>query len=363
MTPPAVTGAPHVRGAMTLTRMQLLQAAALTPVVIAAVVNTGRQYLLALEAAWGMGADDWRDRAVSGLGVEYGEISLSGSVMAGLVHLVPILLVAVAVGWACELAFATWRRRPVEKGFLLTALVFVLLLPPAASPLHVALGMAFAMVFGKGVFGGEGKTFLNPALLAMAVVQISFPSSLSDHPLWTGVAGYSGTIALDLYHQDGMEALVGAGTTWKAALVGTTQGMMGTTSIVAVALGGALLVWKRIASWQLIAAHVLGLVAAAVGVAALIEGPGLPWHWHLMLGSFAFGAVFVATDPASSACTPPGRWIQGLLAGALVVVIRTLNPSHPDGVVQALLMGSILAPLIDHGVAWFNIRGRVRRHG
>ena len=360
----STVGAPHVRSVNSLSQIQLTRVIALVPVIIAAVLNTGYQYLLALDVAGGEGVGNWRDNTVRSLGVSYQDPSVFSMVMAGLVHIVPVLFVAVLAGGLCERAFATKRDQPMTADFLVIAIVFTLLMPPAASLVHVALGMAFAIIFGKGVFGGEGKTFLNPALLGAAVVQISFPVSLVGHPLWTGVAGYSGSTAFALYDQDGSGALTWAALEWWSAFLGTTQGMIGTTSVLAVLLGGALLVWRRIASWRLICGQVVGLVLVAT-LCSLLGGGilGLPWYWHLVLGSFAFGTVFVATDPASSASTDAGRWTQGLLIGGLVVMIRVVNESHPDGVIPALLMGSILAPLIDYIVIWFNVRQRAQRHG
>ena len=360
----STVGAPHVRSVNSLSQIQLTRVIALLPVIIAAVLNTGYQYLLALDVAGGEGVGNWRDNTVRSLGVSYQDPSVFGMVMAGLVHIVPVLFVAVLAGGLCERAFASKRDQPMTADFLVIAIVFTLLMPPAASLVHVVLGMAFAIIFGKGVFGGEGKTFLNPALLGAAVVQISFPVSLVGHPLWTGVAGYSGSTAFALYDQNGSGALTWVGLEWWSAFLGTTQGMIGTTSVLAILLGGALLVWRRIASWRLICGQVVGLVLVAT-LCNLLGGGilGLPWYWHLVLGSFAFGTVFVATDPASSASTDTGRWIQGLLVGGLVVIIRVVNESHPDGVIPALLMGSILAPLIDYIVIWFNVRQRAQRHG
>jgi Na+-transporting NADH:ubiquinone oxidoreductase subunit B len=226
--------------------------------------------------------------------------------------------------------------------------------------------MSFAIVFGKGIFGGEGKTFLNPALLGAAVMLISFPTALTDHPLWTEIAGYGGTRAFALYHIEGIDGLASAGIEWRSAFLGNVQGMMGATSLLAIGLGGTILIVTRIASWRLILGQVLGLAVVVTLCNLFGREQGiamLPWYWHVALGSFAFGAVFLATDPASAASTNAGRWAQGLIVGALVVTIRVANPAHPDGVVLAILMGSILAPLIDHVVIWFNVRQRARRYG
>jgi Na+-transporting NADH:ubiquinone oxidoreductase subunit B len=357
--------APHVRAITSLTRIQAIQSLALLPVLVAAVLNTGYQYLLALDAAGGEAAFDWRDHWVRKLGVDTLGPSAFDVVTTGLVHVLPVLALAIFVAAFWEWIFVHYRRRAWQSGVLLTAMVFTLLMPPAVSLVHVVVALSFAVIFAKYVFGGEGTTFLNPALVGVAIMQISFPGALTSHPLWTEVAGYAGTRALAVYDSEGVEGLAWFGFEWPNAFVGTTQGLMGTTSVLAVLLGGLLLLASRIASWRLILGQVLGLVAVATACNVLGGGQmlALPWHGHLVLGSFAFCAVFVATDPASSASINAGRWVQGLVVGALVVTIRVANPAHPDGVIAAVLLGSVLAPLIDHVVVWVNIKRRAWRHG
>ena len=366
MSAPALTGvAPHIRAVTSLRRIQAIRTLALLPVLIAAVLNTGYQYLLARDAAGGETTFDWRDDWARALGVDIVDPSAFDVVASGLIHVLPVLALALFVAAFWERVFVDYRRRPWQSGLLFVALVFTLLMPPGVSLVHVVLGMSFAVIFGKYVFGGEGKTFLNPALVGAAVMQISFPAALTGHPLWTDVAGYGGTRALAVYDDKGSGGLAWSGVEWWDAFLGTTQGMIGTTSMLAVLLGGIVLLASRIASWRLIFGQLLGLVAVATACNAFMGGgiSALPWYWHLVLGSFAFSAVFVATDPASSASTDAGRWIQGLIVGALVVAIRVANPAHPDGVIAAVLLGSVLAPLIDHMVIWVNVRQRAWRHG
>jgi Na+-transporting NADH:ubiquinone oxidoreductase subunit B len=358
--------APHARAPLSLSRIQAIRLLALVPVLIAAVVNTGHQYLSALNAIGGVYEGDWRDRLISSLGLDYTEPAWFDVLAAGLVHVLPVLMMALIIGGVWEQAFAIGRRRRRESGLVVIAVLVTLLMPPAVSMVHLAVGMSFAMVFGRGIFGGEGKTFLNPAVLGAAVMLISFPTALAGHPLWTHVAGYAGTRAFAIFHAAGGEGLAAAGIDGWGALLGDVQGLMGTTSLIAIALGAAVLVATRIASWRLLLAQVLGVVAVASVCNVLGGDDGittLAWHWHLALGGFAFGAVFLATDPASSASTNVGRWVQGLIVGALVVMVRVANPAHPDGVILAILMGSILAPLIDHVVIWFNVRQRARGYG
>lgn len=358
--------APHARGRWSLARIQAIRLLALVPVLIAAVVNTGHQYLLALNAVGGVYEGDWRDRLATSLGLDYADPAWIDVLAAGLVHVLPVLAMALIVGGVWEQAFAVARRRRREPGLLVIAVLMTLLMPPGVSLAHLAVGMSFAIVFGKGIFGGEGKTFLNPALLGAAVMLISFPTALTNHPLWSGIAGYGGSRAFALYDVDGVEGLAAAGIDWWSAFTGNVQGMMGTTSLPAIGLGAAVLIATRIASWRLIAGQLLGLVSIVL-LSNLLGGERgittLAWQWHLVLGSFAFGAVFLATDPASCASTNTGRWAQGLVVGALVVMIRLANPAHPDGVILAILMGSILAPLIDHVVIRLNVRRRARGYG
>jgi len=334
------------------------------PVLIAAVGNTGYQYLLARAARGSEGIGDWRDNFSRFLNIDHVSPGIYDTVASGLIHLLPVFVMAFIFAGFWERIFAEKRNHRFDIGIVYTALLFTLLMPPGVALFHVAFGISFAMVFAHGIFGGEGKSFLNPALVAVAVVQISFPSALTSHPLWVSLNGYAGTKYLVAYDQ-----LIGGGLAWSEfgwweAFFGTTQGLMGTTSVLAVILGAAVLIYGSIASWRLLAAQLIGVVVVAI-TANMIGGGilDMPWYWHLVLGSFAFGAVFIATDPSSSASTNSGRWVQGILAGGLIVFMRLVNPSHPDSVIPVLLLVSMLAPLIDHVVVWLNIRRRALRHG
>lgn len=335
------------------------------PVSIAAVVNSGYQYLHVLNADPERLGDDLRSNLAAALGAAYQDPGLYDWVAAGLAHFLPLLLVALIIGGFWERVIAARCRRPIEPGFVLIALLFTLMLPGAAPFTHVAYGMSFAILLGKAIFGGDGKTFLSPALLGVALVQVSFPGTGGTHPLWEGLAGYAGSDAIALFHRGGYDALAQSGIDAWTAFLGATSGTLGTTSVLAVALGAALLLQKRIISWRLLAAQFVGLalVATLFNLFGADSGAStLPLHWHLLLGGFAFGAVFIACDPVASCCTNPGRWIQGLLIGALVVLIRVANSTHPDAVIPAMLLASIAAPLIDHAVIAWNVRQRGRRH-
>lgn len=346
-------------------RMLKLQLLALLPVSIAALVNTGYQYLVAISRNRELSTDDFRGQLAHGLGANPESLGLYDMLAAGFAHLVPILALALLVGGFWERIIAARRQTPIEPGFIPVALLFTLLLPGAAAFGHVVFGMSFAMLVGRGIFGGDGKTFLNPALLGIAIVQVSFPAVAYQHPLWSGIAGYAGSDAIAVFHRGGEAALSALDIDLWSAFIGSTPGPMGTTSILAVLLGAALLLIERLIAWRLLIAQIIGLFVFATLLNLLGTGAGasaMPAYWHFLLGSFAFGAVFLACDPVASACTNPGRWIQGFLIAALVVLIRVVNPSHPDAVIPAMLLASILAPLIDHLVIAWNIRARARRH-
>ena len=341
-----------------LLRLRLL---ALVPALLAAMLNTGYQYLGAepLPSEGG-----WRWRLASLLGVERVDAGVYDWLVTGSLYLLPLLLVALGVGLFWERVFAERRDRALEPGFIPAAVLFTLLLPAPTPMFHAVFGMSMAMLLGLGIFGGDGRSFLSPALLGFAILQVSFPSAADSHPLWQGLVGYSGSEALAIYHRGGETALAAAGIDAWSAFIGAVPGSLGTTSIAAIALGAALLLLRGVISWRLLAAQLLGVLLAATVFNLFGSGTGasaMPAYWHLLLGGFAFGAVFLACDPVASCCTNPGRWIQGLLIGALLVLIRVVNPAHADAVIPVLLLASIVAPLIDHAVIAWNIRGRARR--
>ena len=347
------------RGRERILRLQLM---ALLPILLAAVLNCGYQYLHGLADSPG---DDLRSRLAISLISSLEDPGLYDYFAAGFAHVVPMLLLALLVGGTWERVIAERCRRPMELGFVLIALLFTLLLPGAASFGHIVFGMSFAILFGKGIFGGDGKSFLNPALLGIAIVQVSFAGASAAHPLWNGISGYAGSDAFAVYHNGGEVALAQAGIDPWSAFIGAIPGPLGTTSLLAVTIAAAVLLMARIISWRLLAAQVGGLILIAVLVGFAGEQTGItamPFYWHLLLGSFVFGAVFLGCDPVASACTNPGRWIQGLLIAALVILIRVANPTHPDAVIPAMLLASLLAPLIDHAVIALDIRRRARRH-
>lgn len=239
------------------------------------------------------------------------------------------------------------------------------LILPASIPLwQVAVGISFGVVIGKEVFGGTGKNFLNPALVGRAFLYFAYPAYISGDAVWTPVDGFSGATALGASAIDGMSGLLATGLTWSQAFFGQMQGSLGETSTAACLLGAVLLVYTRIASWRIIVAVFAGLlIPALIFTNSSSDNPmlSMPWHWHIVVGGFAFGAIFMATDPVTAAQTNAGKWVFGLLIGFLTWLIRVVNPAFPEGIMLAILFANIFAPVIDYVVVRANVRRRQKR--
>jgi Na+-transporting NADH:ubiquinone oxidoreductase subunit B len=251
----------------------------------------------------------------------------------------------------------------------------------------VALGISFGVVIAKELFGGTGRNFINPALAGRAFIYFAYPAQMSGDAIWTAVDGYTGATPLaiaatglaedsvsgatpmgqgDTAIQAGIDAIMESGITWWDAFIGVLPGSMGETSTLAILIGALILLYTRIASWRIMLGVLLGM-AMFSSLFNLIGGEtnpmfAIPAYWHLVLGGFAFGMVFMATDPVSGAMTNTGKWIYGIFIGVMVIIIRVVNPAYPEGTMLAILFANLLAPLIDHLVVKANIRRRARRH-
>ena len=273
----------------------------------------------------------------------------------------------MVAGGLWEVLFATVRRHEVNEGFLVTSMLYTLILPPDVPLWQVAIGISFGVVIGKEVFGGTGKNFLNPALVGRAFLYFAYPAYMSGDTIWTPVDGFSGATALSISAAQGFQALPDLGITWMDAFVGTIQGCLGETSTIACLIGLAFLLITKIANWRL----VVGCLAGMIGFSFLLNAIGsdtnpmfaLPWYWHLVIGGYAFGLVFMVTEPVSASHTNMGRYIYGALIGIMVVLIRVLNPAFPEGMMLAILFGNVFAPLIDYFVVQANIKRRKLRNG
>lgn len=367
-TPGTVTSsAPHVRDAIDLKRVMTLVVLAVLPCAFVGMWNTGFQANSAMIELIVDSAPGWRGGLLGFLGVDYDPASTWDNLMHGLVYVIPVFVVALVVGSAWEILFAVVRKRKLSEGILAMSLLFTLTLPPTIPLWQVAIGMSFGVVIGKEVFGGTGKNFVNPVLAGRAFLYFAYPAQIAGDSIWTAVDGFSGATPLGLIASGGVETVVTSNITWTQAFLGQIQGAMGETSTLACLLGGAFLVYTGIASWRIIIGGFLGLILASMlfNFIGSDANPmfSIPWYWHMVLGGFAFGLMFLATDPVTSACTNSGRWIYGLLIGVLIVVIRIANPTIPECTMFAILLANISAPLIDYSVMQVNIRKRKRRYG
>ncbi len=355
----------HIRDGMDLARAMNWLILALLPCVLFGVYNTGFQANTAMLRSGLETAPGWRGVTIDALGIGYAPASVSASVGHGLLIFLPILAVAMIVAWFWVNVFATVRKRSATGDFAIVALLFSLSLPPTVPLWQVALGVSFGVVVGREIFGGTGRNFLNPALTGLAFLYITYPAQMVGETAWAAVDGLTGATPLQAIGSGGKQATVWLGSTWMQSFLGVVPGAIGATSTLAAFIGAAVLIRFRIASARIMTGILIGMIVTVVLFNQFGDPANtfsqLSWYWHLVLGSFAFGAIFLATDPVSAAMTSTGKWLYGFLVGAMLVVIRVTNATHPDGVMFAILFGNIVAPLIDYMVIWANIRRRARR--
>jgi len=358
-------GSPHVRDALDLKRVMIIVVFAVVPCLLVGMWNTGFQANTALTA---LGIDTipgWRGSIMAALAAGPDPGSFYNNFLHGFLYFLPIYVVTMAAGGFWEVLFASVRNHEVNEGFFVTSMLYALILPASIPLWQVALGISFGVVIGKEIFGGTGKNFLNPALVGRAFLYFAYPVQLSGDAVWTPVDGFSGATALGISAIEGMQGVIASGLTYTQAFFGQMQGSLGETSTAACLFGAFVLIYSGIASWRIIVAVFAGLIIPALifgGVDSSNPMVGMPWHWHIALGGFAFGAVFMATDPVSAPDTMAGHWIFGLLVGGLTYVIRVINPAFPEGIMLAILFGNIFAPIIDHIVIRANVKRRMKRN-
>lgn len=362
-------GKTHVRDAVDLKRVMTYVVIATLPCILMAWYNTGFQANTAM-AELGLGeVGNWRGIVLSMLGISAGAAgaeSLLANVFHGFLYFLPIYLTTLVVGGIWEVLFASVRGHDVNEGFLVTSMLYTLTMPPDAPLWMVALGISFGVVLGKEVFGGTGKNFLNPALTGRAFLYFAYPAHMSGNAVWTAVDGFTGATPLGIGASGGVDAITEAGFTWSQTFFGMMPGSLGETSTLACLLGAAFLIGTKIASHRVIFGVFLGMVATSYlfNLIGSDSNPmfAMPWHWHLTLGGFAFGMVYMATDPVSAAMTNKGRWAYGFLIGFMCVVIRVANPAFPEGMMLAILFANLWAPIFDHFVVQANIKRRMLRN-
>lgn len=362
--PKTVTSvAPHARDYIDLKRVMSYVVIATIPCILMAWYNTGLQTNLAIQNLGAESATGWRVELLKLLFIPLDPNNIFACMVHGLLYFLPIYVVTLVVGGIWEVIFATVRGHEVNEGFLVTSMLYTLIMPASTPLWQVAIGITFGVVIGKEVFGGTGKNFLNPALTGRAFLYFAYPANMSGDTIWTPVDGFSGATALGITAQKGVEGL---DITWMEAFLGTIQGSIGETSTLACLIGMAFLLYTRIANWRLI----FGCLVGMIGFSYLLNLIGsdtnpmfsMPWYWHLVLGGYAFGLVFMVTEPVSAAMTNTGRIIYGVLIGFMVVMIRVINPAFPEGMMLAILFANIFAPLIDYFVVKANIARRARRY-
>jgi len=335
----------HVRDAVDLKRAMITVVIALVPAMLFGMWNIGYQ---TSEARMAMGLE--------GFGWWY-------SLWFGFVRMLPMIVVSYVVGLGIEFTYAQIRGHEVYEGYLVSGFIIPMIVPVTTPLWQLALAVAFAVIFAKEVFGGTGMNFLNPALVARAFLFFSYPTHMSGDKVW---------IAADMW---GSDALTGATPMGDLAtglkpqasaldmIIGTIPGSTCETSVIAIALGAIILLVSGIASWRTMLAvfvggGAMGLLFNAIGANEYMQ---LPFYYHFIMGGFAFGAVFMATDPVTSAQTNCGKWIYGILIGAFAVLLRVLNPAYPEGMMLSILLMNCFAPLIDHCIIQSNIKKRQRR--
>ena len=363
-------GTIHVRDGLDLKRMMIVVVIALMPIVVFAMYNTGYQSHLAMDQG-AVPLDVWQNAVFDTLGLHH-STSFLPSFVYGALFFLPVFIVGFAVGGGIEVIFAIVRKHEINEGFFVTGFLLPLTLPPTIPLWQVALGVAFGVIIGKEIFGGTGMNILNPALTARAFLFFAYPAAISGDMPWlaanfSSVDGFSGaTLLSQAASEAGALGSLG-GEQWMDSFLGFITGSMGETSALLCLIGAVILILTRIGAWQTMA----GVVAGTIGMSLLLNGIGsetnpmfaVPFYWHMVLGGWAFGTVFMATDPVSSAFTSKGKMIYGLGIGILVVLVRVVNPAYPEGMMLAILFMNLFAPVIDHFFIKANIKRRLERVG
>jgi Na+-transporting NADH:ubiquinone oxidoreductase subunit B len=370
-TPDAVTtGTTHVRDGLDLKRMMSVVMAALTPIALFAMYNTGLQAHRAIIAG-ARPLDTWQTRLFEAFGYGF-TTDFWACFFHGALYFLPIFIVGFAAGITVEVIFASVRGHEINEGFFVTGFLLPLTLPPTIPLWQVASGAIFGVLIGKEIFGGTGMNVLNPALTARAFLFFAYPAEISGDKPWIaadfiGVDGFSGATWLARATAEGPQTLGPVGSAqWWDAFVGFIPGSMGETSALLCLVGAVVLIISRIGSWR----TMLGVVVGTVVMAALLNAIGsetnpafaIPFAWHAVLGGWALGTVFMATDPVSSAFTDEGRLIYGFGIGVMVILVRVVNPAYPEGMMLAILFMNMFAPFIDHFFVQANIKRRLARN-
>jgi len=330
----------HIRDAVDLKRTMVTVIIALIPALLYGIYNTGYQYFIQ-----------------TGL-----EFTFLDAFLHGLYKILPMIIVSYVVGLSIEFGFAVYRGHPVNEGYLVTGLLIPMIMPVDMPLWMLAISVVFAVLIGKEAFGGTGMNILNPALTARAFAFFAYPTYMSGDKVWVSEASNIDAISGETI----LGALAGGQNIDYSSMQmfwGSIPGSVAETSVLFVLIGAALLLYTGVGSWRIMLSSIIG--ASLVGFLFNLWGANdlmsFEWYNHLIVGGFAFGIVFMATDPVSAAQTQKGKWIYGFLIGALCILIRVFNPAYPEGVMLAILLMNVFAPTIDHYVIQSNINKRKKR--
>ncbi|MEO2014428.1 MAG: NADH:ubiquinone reductase (Na(+)-transporting) subunit B [Fuerstiella sp.] len=380
-------GASHVRDGMDLKRMMIMVVFALTPCILMACYNTGDQTNAIAQAAVASGTSQgaviselgWRAEVMMQAGWDPASGgNLLFNFLHGALYFLPVFLVTNIVGGTWEVIFCCVRKHDLNEGFLVTGMLFPLTLPATIPLWQVALGISFGVVIGKEIFGGTGKNFLNPALTARTFLYFAYPIQITGSTVWAGLVDGVSCPTL-LTTMSNIQNALPSGESFRnvlqdelghlslsQAFLGFIPGSMGETSTLACLLGAIFLIVTGVGSWRIM----LGVLIGSMGLATILNSVEstsnamyqIPPLWHLCTGGLAFGLVFMATDPVSAAMTDTGRWVYGILVGMMAMTVRVLNPAFPEGIMLAILLGNVFAPVIDFVVVQQNIKRRIARN-
>ncbi|MCA8975586.1 MAG: NADH:ubiquinone reductase (Na(+)-transporting) subunit B [Planctomycetes bacterium] len=374
----------HVRDYVDLKRVMNTVIIAMLPCLLWAFYNTGAQHFAAWASVHGGGeaAGDYVTGWLQAIfAPDVGAPSLFDKVIFGLQRMLPILVVSYGVGLGIEVFFSVIRKEEVSEGYLVSGMLIALVVPPSIPLWQLAVGVAFAVILGKEVFGGTGMNIFNPAMLVRAFLFFAFAAQMSGDVVWVAgneavagsashlVDGFSSPTALAVVKQyAGTDASTALIEHWSRSdlFFGNIAGSAGETSKFCVLLGAAYLLLTGIACWRIMLAGVLGLLGTAFAIGLVLPaGYGGMMSMaptdHLLIGGFLFGIVFMATDPVSSPETNTGKWIYGALIGFVTILVRTINPAYPEGTMLSVLLLNTFAPTIDHFVVQANIKRRLAR--
>lgn len=373
------TGRTHVRDFSDLKRIMIIVWAAVFPAMFYGWYNIGNQTIMAIASlpnaqeiattSYSLLSGDWHYAIAQLLGASLGsDAGIYSMMVIGAVYFLPIYIVVFAVGGFWEVLFCIVHHKEINEGFFVTSIVFALVVPATMPLWQAALGISFGVVIGKEVFGGTGRNFVNPALCGRAFLFFAYPASISGTNCWVPVDGFSGATPLAQWAEGGLSALKDtAGNTinWMDAFIGNIPGSIGEGSTLMILVGALIILTTGVASLRIM----VGILIGAFLTATLFNYIGsetnnmfsMPFEWHAVLGGFAFGTVFMATDPVSSSFTSKGKWAFGILIGVMVILIRTVNPAYPEGMMLAILFANCFAPLFDYLATKRNIKRRLAR--